>query len=233
MKASRLATVSMMALLILAGNADASSTESFGFWNQDLAQGRFGSPDSGTQPFRWWLEGQARVFDNLDRINQALARAALGYAISDKVTFWLGYSWNPTRIPGKPQVDEHDLFPALTYTSATEYGTFSGRSMLDVRFTNTGPDTGYRYRQLIRFVHPFAFEPRLSLVGWDEAFLNVNSTRWGARSGLDQNRAFGGVGWQFNNNFRTELGYFNWFLNTRPGTDTVRHMLAVNFLLNF
>lgn len=214
-------------------NALASSQEAFGFWNQDLAQGNFGFINPDFKNARWWLEGQARVFDQLARISQGLTRAAIGYDLTDKLTFWAGYTWNPSRIAGKPEVDEHDLFPALTYTTKTDFGVFSARSMMDFRFTNTGSQTGYRYRQLVRFVHPFEFEPRLSLVGWDEIFFNTNTTDWGQKSGLDQNRAFAGIGWNFTSHLRMETGYMNWFLNTHAGTDTERHMLTVNFQANF
>lgn len=226
------------ALLPTVGHA--ANQESFGFWNQDLAQGNFGSIDPKFKSVRWWAEGQARVFDQLDHVSQGLLRGALGYTLLDdgkyNVAFWGGYTWNPSRLDDKKPVDEHDVFPALTYSANTDFGTISGRSMADFRFTNTGANTGYRYRQMARFVHPLEFEPRLSLVAWDEVFFNLNNTDWGQKTGIDQNRAFAGVGWNFDKNFRVETGYFNWFLNTHnphSGTDTVRHMLAVNFQANF
>jgi long-subunit fatty acid transport protein len=217
-------------------NAHAASKEAFGFWNQDLAQGNFGFANPALKDLRWWAEGQVRVFDHLDRVSQGLARAAIGYNLTDKLTFWAGYTWNPSRIADKPPTDEHDLFPALTYTDKTSWGVFSARSMTDFRFVDTkGPSaqTGYRYRQMVRFMHPFDFEPRLSLIGWDEIFFNLNDTDWGQKSGLDQNRGFVGLGWNFTKELRIETGYMNWFLNTTTGRDTERHMATVNFQANF
>lgn len=230
----------LMAAVLYSGSAEAASTDSFGFWNQDVAQGSFGLINPDLQRLRWWVEGQARVFDQLDHVSQGLARGAVGYNLLDdgkyNVSFWTGYTWNPSRLDGKKPVDEHDIFPALAYSANTGVGTISGRSMADFRFTDTGANTGYRYRQMLRFTHPLAFGPRLSLVAWDEVMFNLNNTDWGQKTGIDQNRVFAGVGWNFDKNFRVETGYFNWFLNIHnphPGTDTVHHMLAVNFQANF
>jgi hypothetical protein len=63
-----------------------------------------------------------------------------------------------------------------------------------------------RPRQMIRFMHPLQFEPRLSLITWDEFFIRANFTPVGGQSGFDQNRAFAGMGWTFNKNFRVEEG---------------------------
>lgn len=230
------------ALLMLAGagTAQGANKDSFGFWNQDFAQGNFGFIDPDLKSARWWVEGQARVFDQLDKVGQGLARGALGYTLLDdgkyNVAFWAGYTWNPTRIDGKQPTDEHDIFPALTYSANTDFGTFSGRTMADFRFREDGSRVGYRVRQLLRYQRPFAFEPCLSFISWDEVFFNANNTDWGQKTGIDQNRLFTGLGWNFTRNLRVETGYFNWFLNNHDrnsGTDTVRHMMAVNLQANF
>lgn len=234
------ARLALLAPLALSSPARAANTESFGFWNQNLAQGSFAFVDPDLKRFQWWAEGQARVFDQLDHVGQGLARAAVGYRLVDaapfNMTFWGGYTWNPSRLEGKKEVDEHDLFPALTYSFTSTQGVLSGRSMADFRVTDTGARTGYRYRQQIRYMRPFDFEPCLSLIAWDEVFFNLNNTDWGQKTGIDQNRAFVGAGWNFTPNFRVETGYFNWFLNTHnagSGTDTSRHLIAVNLTANF
>ena len=61
-----------------------------------------------------------------------------------------------------------------------------------------GNDTGGRFRQFFKFNWPFAFHPAASLVSWDEVFVHLNSTDWGARQGFDQNRGFVGIGYRFN-----------------------------------
>jgi hypothetical protein len=236
MKIQKISGLLLIGLYCSSTPSFALNKDSFGFWNQDLVQGNFGFLDSKNpdlKKFKWWAEGQIRVFDQLDRISQGLARSAAGYAINDKITLWAGYTWNPSRFTGHSDQDEHDLFPAITYVTNTSLGTFSARTMYEARFLQGQSQTTYRYRQLFRFVHPLEFEPRLSLVAWDEIFVNTNKTSW-AENGFDQNRGFAGIGWNFTKNVRTDIGYFNWRLHNKDGSkDTTRHMMAVNFLINF
>lgn len=87
---------------------------------------------------------------------------------------------------------------------------------------------------MIKFVHPFELEPRLSLVARDEVFYRVNSTNWGGKSGFDQNRAFAGLGWSFNKNLRAELGYLNQYVdNASHSAATMRHNAMASVFVNF
>jgi hypothetical protein len=87
---------------------------------------------------------------------------------------------------------------------------------------------------MIRFMHPFEFEPRLNLIAWDEFFIRVNSTPYGGKSGFDQNRAFAGLGWTFNKNFRAETGYLNQYLDDATHTNnTMHHLIMGSLFINF
>jgi hypothetical protein len=87
---------------------------------------------------------------------------------------------------------------------------------------------------MVRFVHPLEFEPRLSLIVWDEAFVRLNSTAYGGKAGFDQNRAFAGGGWTFNPNLRFELGYMNQYLdNAVHTTSTMQHLIMGSLFINF
>lgn len=91
-----------------------------------------------------------------------------------------------------------------------------------------------RPRLMIRFMHPFEAEPRLNLVAWDEVFVRVNSTQWGGQAGFDQNRAFLGLGWTFNPNFRTELGYLNQYVDDPTHVNTtMRNLIMGSLFINF
>ena len=91
-----------------------------------------------------------------------------------------------------------------------------------------------RPRQMIKFMHPLEFEPRLSLIAWDEFFVRANTTKAGGDSGFDQNRAFAGLGWTFNKNFRTEAGYLNQYLDTNGhSNNTMHHLIMGSLFINF
>jgi hypothetical protein len=94
---------------------------------------------------------------------------------------------------------------------------------------------GWGFRQLLKLVYPFSFQPRFSLVGYDEIFIYLNSTDWGADSGFDQNRLFAGFGWNFDMDRRItgEIGYLNQFIRKPSGADEMNHVLSINLLLNF
>lgn len=86
-------------------------------------------------------------------------------------------------------------------------------------------------RQLVRAQRSIDLFPRLSFVLWDEAFFHLNDTDWGARTGFDQNRAFGGLGFKRTPDAkgRVEFGYLNQTLDIPSGNDRTHHLLSVNF----
>lgn len=213
------------------GSAPAYQVEDAGSWLHIVGEGSLKIIDPSLENGRLWLEGQSRWDDNWQHWYQGLLRVGLGYSLSDRATAWIGYTYLPTQNVGKPSVQEQDLWPGFRYVLPTDFGTFSFRTMLEFNFLprNDG-DVRVRPRQMIRFAHPLAKEPRLSLVVWDEFFVRVNSTRSGGEAGFDQNRAFGGVGWTFSPNFRTELGYMNQYIDDARHVNTTMHHLIMGSL---
>jgi hypothetical protein len=108
-------------------------------------------------------------------------------------------------------------------------------TMIETNFIpGNGDQVRVRTRQMIRFMHPLEFEPRLSLITWDEFFIRANSTPAGSQSGFDQNRAFAGLGWTFNKNFRVEGGYLNQYLDDATHTNnTMHHLIMGSLFINF
>lgn len=224
-----LALLSTIAAPSLAGEL----TEDSGAWLQAVAEGSLEFIDPSLKNGRIWLEGQTRFDGNWDHWFQGMARTAVGYSLSDRATLWAGYTWLPTQNIGKDYIAQQDIWPAFRYVLPTEIGTFTFRTMWETNFLR-GDQLRERPRQMIKFVHPFEFEPRLSLVAWDEAFYRVNSTNWGGKSGFDQNRAFAGVGWSFNKNLRAELGYMNQYVdNANHSAATMRHNAMASVFVNF
>jgi hypothetical protein len=208
-------------------------TQDAGSWAQMVGEGSLGFIDPSLSKGRIWVEGQARINDNWDHLYQGVVRAAVGYSLSDRATIWAGYTWLPTQNLGKRYVNQQDVWPAFRYVLPTDYGTFTFRTMFESNFIQ-GSDVRFRPRQMIRFMRPMEFEPRLSLIAWDEFFIRVNSTQFGGKSGFDQNRAFAGLGWTFNKNVRFEGGYMNQYLDDATHTNnTMRHLIMGSLFINF
>jgi Protein of unknown function (DUF2490) len=164
-----------------------------------------------------------------------MVRSAVGYSLNDRATVWAGYTWLPTQNIGKNFVSQQDLWPAFRYVLPTDFGSVSFRTMIETNFLpGNGSDVRIRPRQMIRFMHPFNFELRLNLIAWDEFFVRVNSTRAGGQSGFDQNRAFAGLGWNFNKGLRAEAGYLNQYLDDASHTNNaMRHLIMGSLFINF
>lgn len=217
------------ALLLMPSLSFASSTEfieAAGFWTQAVAEGNLSGLSESLTDLRLWLEGQSR-FNNANPMSnmnwyQGMARTALGYAITDRLTVWTGYTYLPTQLYGKDYMGEQDVWPAVRYIFPTRLGSVTLREMVESRFVR-GDAPGIRARTLIKLLHPFEFEPRLGLVLWDESFFNLNNVAnslVGGYSGFNQNRVFVGMSWTFNQNVRAEFGYMNQLVNkTTPGAD--------------
>jgi len=80
--------------------------------------------------------------------------------------------------------------------------------------------------------YPLDFAPGFMLVGWEELFLNLNST--GAiTAGFDQNRVFVGFGYAFDEHLRTEVGYMNQYIYRDTTEDLMTHVLSLGLFLNY
>lgn len=207
--------------------------EDTGGWLQVVGEGSLQAVDPSLEKGRVWLEGQSRFDQDWDHWYQGMVRAAVGYSLSNRATIWAGYTWLPTQKAGKSYVSQQDVWPAFRYVMPTGIGTFMSRTMVESNFL-LGDDVRFRPRQMLRFMHPLEAEPRLSLIVWDEFFIRLNSTKYGGQAGFDQNRAFAGLGWAFNSNIRTELGYMNHYLDDATHTNnTMNHLMMGSVYVNF
>lgn len=224
----------------------AEMAEDSGAWLQTVAEGSLGVINPSLQKSRIWLEGQTRFDGDWSHWYQGMVRTAVGYSLTDRATIWAGYTFLPTQNLIHNTVGvatgngsyrgQQDIWPAFRYVLPTDLGTLSFRSMWESNFVAN--EVRERPRQMIKFMHPFEFEKRLSFIAWDEVFYRVNKTNWGGKAGFDQNRAFAGLGWAFNSNVRTELGYMNQYLdmvNAATGSQslTMHHLGMASVFISF
>jgi hypothetical protein len=210
--------------------ADAQTLDDTGLWFAALGNGEFDSLDKESR-IRWWFDAHYRLRDDTNGFNQSIVRPGLGYAIDDQQTVWAGYGWIKTSPILGNDFDEHRFWQQWTATPSAGDWKFLHRSRFEQRWIETGDDVGLRWRQLVRGQRKLSSCPELSFILWDEVFFNFNDTDWGARNGLDQNRAFIGYGYKRcpNSKVRTEIGYLNQFVNRQGGVDGMNHILSVNF----
>lgn len=184
--------------------------------------------------WRYWLEGVGRFGNDVSTLSQGIVRPALGYALNEHASVWLGYAHIFTDTPFvKTSFDEDRSWQQFLWTQPLGAGTFTTRARLEQRFSDTGSDTASRYRHFFKLTWPIKGLSNVSAVTYDEVFVNLDDVDWGPQAGLDQNRAFVGMGYAFSKTVKTELGYLNQFID-RPGTpNRMTHGLAINLLLIF
>lgn len=223
--------VALLFLVLCSSNiCHAQTLDDAGLWFAAFGNGKFESRQQDDR-LRWWFDAHYRLRDDTSGFNQSIVRPGVGYAIDDLQTIWAGYAWINTAPVFGNNFDEHRAWQQWTATPSIGDWKFLHRSRFEQRWVETGDDVGLRWRQLARGQRSLPNHPRLSSVTWDEIFFNLNDTDWGANSGLDQNRAFIGMGFKRdpNSRFRTEIGYLNQFINTNGSTDGLNHILSVNF----
>lgn len=90
---------------------------------------------------------------------------------------------------------------------------------------------GWRLRQQLRATAPLSGKTRA--VGWTEAFISMDDTSWGQRSGLDQWRNFVGVSVPMSKAVSIEPGYLNQWVVRRGSADRVNHVASVSLFARF
>lgn len=184
---------------------------------------------------RYWLEGQGRFGADISRFSQGILRPGVGFALTERMTLWGGYAYIPTDPPGEGNATrEHRLWQQLLWTTPLPLGslTLTSRTRLEQRWFEHAADAGWRLRQFTKLTRPIALDGRVYASLWDEVFLAFDDTDWGARAGLDQNRAFGGIGFRLAPGVALEAGYLNQYVFRQARDDASNHILAFSLYLN-
>lgn len=215
------------ALLLLAAPLHAETVEDGRAWFNLTAEGDL------TDRLRWYMELQPRFKQEGREFDQYIARPGINFKLNDHVLVGGGYGYIRTRTNQGRYTDEDRFWQQVIYNKVWESGIkFQSRSRLEQRLVDSGDDTGWRYRQLLRVSKPLAAMPSMSPVLWNEVFFNFRDTDWGAQSGFDQNRLFAGIAWQARPDVRLEFGYLNQYVRGRAA-DSMNHVLSTGLFLNF
>jgi len=222
------------ALVLSLTSTSRAQDSDVGAWFAFIGQGHFEHPDPDAR-WRWWFDGHARFFEDSDGFDTSIVRPGIGYDIAPGTTLWMGYGWIRNDPADTDHFDEHRFWQQLTY--GRNIGSASrafSRTRLEQRFDDRGGETGWRLRQFLRWVQRVAPDARFAFRFWDEAFIDLNDTNWGADTGFRQNRAFAGFGWDLDEErqYTLEFGYMNQWLLNENADDANNHILAVSLLMN-
>lgn len=231
-KRTVLSQLSIVISLIFCGETVQAQSDT-GTWLGVFARGEIDSSNNEVDDrgLRWWFDGHARFFQLTDGFGQSIVRPGLGYALSDTTTIWAGYGWIRTAPASGRVFDEHRTWQQVTWSEKFEPWSIGSRSRIEQRFLDIESGTGWRFRQLLSARRAIDSAPEFSLVAWDELFVNLNDTDWGARQGFDQNRLFLGFGWKPcpSRQSRVEIGYLNQHINRTGSQNLTNHLLSINF----
>ncbi len=173
------------------------------------------------------VQGQARLTDNLSRIGVTVIRPSIGYRLSKRLSFVVGYSHIESGGNGARDIHEDNIFEQASWTIGT-FGalTLRSRSYLEQRWSSGGSDAAWRLRQRIRVEVPLGRDHFIGVVS-SEGFAALNSTDWGVRAGFDQVRNFVGVNAAVAKGVTVEFGYLNRYQRRFGVPDRDDHVVPV------
>jgi len=219
----RLVPLLLLAAALLPAAAQARVVEDQQVWANATVIGTIGPR------FAYFMEVQPRTVDGVQRIGQVLIRPAIGWRFSDAVTAYGGYArvLLPTQVG--PDNHENRAFAQLSWNlGELSGGRLSSRTRVERRQLSTGDDTGWRVREMLRWVRPLGDPKRPRLLLWMEGFAALNDTDWGARGGFDQARTFLGLELPLGRGKSTlEPGYLNQVINDPGGRVRVNHVASL------
>ncbi|MBH0192768.1 MAG: DUF2490 domain-containing protein [Nitrospira sp.] len=213
-------------------SAWAELADDFRVWGNVTARGNFGFIDPDFKKFRWAAEVQPRSREEGEEMDQLLIRPGVGYAVTEHSSLWVGYAHVINFPVAGDNIHEDRFWQQYMWKGQSPIGEFTSRSRFEQRWQTNGNETGGRFRQMFKLSWPLPFYQPVSLVGWDEVFVNLNDTNWGARQGFDQNRGFAGIGYRVQPPVLFEFGYMNQYIN-RATIDSMNHILSLNLFLDF
>ncbi|MGQ0505826.1 MAG: DUF2490 domain-containing protein [Myxococcaceae bacterium] len=167
-------------------------------------------------------------------------RGQVGYQVHPLLVSWVGYLYVPIfwASERREDVSEHRIFQQVTGMTPLGPLQVNYRVRLEERFRASGDNAAvklgegqwaFRLRQQLRFALPLTTEWKL--IVFDEFHVHLNSTDYPSRTGLDQNRAFIGVGYRASSALQVEAGYLNQYVERVTDRDQINHVLVMS--LNF
>ena len=173
---------------------------------------------------RWRVseEVTVRFSDNRNGLYELESNTLVGFRLNKVVTVWAGYTHNPQYAGGLGDftVMEHRAREQVTFDGFAKLGAgkFNGRIRLEQRWREHVDGTGWRLRPYLKYSLPIAGKTALNVSS--EPFINLNTTPFQGRTGLDRVRNLVTVSTPLTKSLSGEVGYMNQHGFVRHGPDT-------------
>jgi hypothetical protein len=200
-----------------------------------------------SQRFGIHFDGQWRRHNVISRWQQYQLRPGVNWSVNDSVMLTLGYAYTRTYPYGDNPADrafpEHRIYQQALLRHTVGRVGMSHRYRLEQRFIGEYPDAGQnrvgawrrqqRFRYAIKGAVPLTEKRMDGNTTWYVPISNEFLLNFGANYGasaFDQNRTFGGVGYNFGRRGQLEAGYLYQLLAQRNGRILeLNHTLVVSF----
>lgn len=193
------------------------------------------------------LEISPRVGNQFSQIQSILIRPSMILQIDERFQGSVGYLYLPRWDSTGPIAAEHRVWEQLQAKLSLGPVVLLPRMRLEQRIRDVqgSSQVAHRFRALLRSQVPVlkfdsdlkpGEEPKtLSIVVFDELFLNLGDSSGWTKSGFDQNRVFSGLNFSFLPGTSIEIGYMNQLVqNFFPDVFfRMNHLLISNFTVVF
>ncbi|MEO0046207.1 MAG: hypothetical protein RL705_1398 [Bacteroidota bacterium] len=195
------------------------------------------------------IEAQFRMDNQLEQSHQNLFRVGAIYYISASQSLSGGYALVNTFSPAANDFfKENRLWQQFQVNNKWQEGKnlMTNRFRLEQRWVEkigvveeNVISMGSNYQNRLRYLNRNLFhltdlkssKEELYLVLQNEVFLNLGDNDVNGKF-IDQNRFLIGLGLNYNNNIRLELGYLNHFVTSSFSDDVMNHTISISLIQN-
>ena len=158
----------------------------YGLWSAIQFFGKFKNSPS----YLYNLKLEARFKTTNHFYDEGFIRAALGYALDDATTLFLGVDFFPALGLSNRDHEEYRLWQQFKKNKAFEKFEFSSRTRIEQRKKSSNSQVAVRLRQQFTLQKQQPLFKNFFPLLWDEVFINFNHVAWVNTHTINQNRLF-------------------------------------------